>query len=144
MSRRRSGAGEPEVMAEPEAIPKTESAAETGGPQTDEAAPVIPDVKIPSRSPYELAVTIRNDIMETMSKAPKRNDATTMPAIVNLRCKTGDFHFMMPQFDAITVNKLWLKYKGEVSPEQFVSYLYTTMGLNPPKLYMHMNIINIA
>ena len=105
---------------------------------------VIPEVKTPPRSPYEIAMAIRNDIKETMSKAPKRNDATTMPAIVNLRCKTGDFHFMMPQFDAVTVEKLWSKYKDAVTPEEFVSYLYTTMGLNPPKLYMFMNIINIS
>ena len=93
---------------------------------------------------HEIAINIRNDIKATIQNAPKRNDATTMPAIVNLRGRTGDFHFMMPQFDARTVQKLWNKYKTRLSPEEFVNYLYSTMGLNPPKLYMSMDIIDIA
>ena len=93
---------------------------------------------------HEIAQSIRAEIKATLSVAPKRNDGTTMPTIVNLRCRTGDFHFIMPQFDALTVQKLWERYKGKVDPEQFVSYLYTTMGYNPPKLYMFMNMINIS
>lgn len=141
MSKKRKDVEEPEVMIEPEVIAEEKQVDE---PVVEEGAYVIPEVKVPPRSPYEIAMAIREDIKTTMSKAPKRNDATTMPAIVNLRCKTGDFHFTMPQFDAITVEKLWLKYKNDVTPEEFVSYLYTTMGLNPPKLYMFMNIINIS
>ena len=148
MSRKKKDIEEPEVMIEPvdEGPPKATEEQIQAITDSVPEPPVyeIPEVKIPPRSPYEIAMTIREDIKTTMSKAPKRNDATTMPAIVNLRCKTGDFHFTMPQFDAITVEKLWSKYKNDVTPEEFVSYLYTTMGLNPPKLYMFMNIINIS
>ena len=93
---------------------------------------------------HEVAMNIRKEIKTTIQNAPKRNDATTMPAIVNLRGKTGDFHFMMPQFDAATVQKLWNKYKNRLEPEEFVNYLYSTMGLNLPKLYMKMDIVNIS
>ena len=144
MSKRKKDIEEPEVMIEPEVIAEEEPVAKADEPAITKETYVIPEVKVPPRSPYEIAMAIREDIKTTMSKAPKRNDATTMPAIVNLRCKTGDFHFTMPQFDAITVEKLWSKYKNDVTPEEFVSYLYTTMGLNPPKLYMFMNIINIS
>ena len=90
-----------------------------------------------------LAADVKAYIKEVLSKAPKRNDATTMPAIVHLRCRTRDMHFLMPQFDANTVQKLWNKLKNRISPEEFVSYLYSAMGLNPPKLYMFTNTVNI-
>ena len=132
---------------EPEVIEETDDTViidEQTAVEDDAPNYVIPEAKIPPRTPYETAVALRDDIKETLSRAPKRNDATTMPAIVNLRCRTGDFHFLMPQFDALAVKNLWEKYKNDVSPEQFVSYLYTTMGLNPPKLYMYMHVINIS
>ena len=111
--------------------------------ETDGTQPSEPAASAP-KTAYEIATAIREDIKRTIDNSPKRNDATTMPAIVNLRCRTGDFHFMMPQFDAKTVGRLWDKYKNTIEPEQFVAYLYTTMGLNPPKLYMFMDIINIS
>ena len=123
---------EPEVMIEPK--PAEEKPAE----------PEPPAQAAPPQTAYERALSIREDIKKTMMAAPKRDDATTMPAIVNLRGRRGDFHFIMPQFNAIAVKMLWEKYKTIVEPEQFVNYLYTTMGFNPPKLYMYMNIINIS
>lgn len=109
-----------------------------------EQPPVETKVSAAPLTAHEIALAIRKDMKDTLQNAPKRNDATTMPAIVNLRGRTGDFHFMMPQFDAATVQKMWNKYKDRLSPEEFVNYLYSTMGLNPPKLYMFMNVVNIA
>ena len=149
MSRRKKVAEEP--VEEIETTPAPENIVEEPAPspeptveeEIDSTQPSKPADPVP-KTAHEFAMAIRNDIKQTIDRAPKRNDATTMPAIVNLRCRTGDFHFMMPQFDAKTVSRLWEKYKDTIEPEQFVAYLYTTMGLNPPKLYMFMDIINIS
>lgn len=121
-------------------------AEEVENPPVEEKAPVTEPEVQPSapKTAHEISMSIRDEIKSALQNAPKRNDATTMPAIVNLRCRTGDFHFMMPQFDAKTVQKLWNKYMDRLQPEEFVNYMYTTMGLNPPKLYMFMDIINIS
>lgn len=144
---------DPEIMFDPEPIveskdevPATEVAEE---PEPEEALQVEPDEKLKSRivtpeTPNYVAMDVKALIRSTLSDAPKRNDATTMPAIVNLRCRTGDMHFVMPQFDANTIQRLWYKCKNQVTPEEFVSYLYSVAGLNPPKLYMYMNIVNIS
>lgn len=133
---------------EPDVTPEVEETKVNEEPEVVETPAVAEEsASEPAAKPqtaHDIAQSIRAEIRAALSAAPKRNDATTMPTIVNLRCKTGDFHFMMPQFDAATVQRLWDRYKDTVEPEQFVSYLYTTMGLNPPKLYMFMNIVNIA
>ena len=101
-----------------------------------------PQIATPESINYAVA-NVKKYIKERLDNAPKRNDATTMPAVVKLRCRTRDMYFLMPQFDAKTIQKLWNELKDRISPEEFVRYLYSVAGLNPPKLYMFMNTVNI-
>lgn len=134
-----------EPVAEPAPIPEVKEETGTKNSPIIDDLPEMKETKeiVTPESINFVASDVKAYIKEVLSKAPKRNDATTMPATVNLRCKTGDMHFIMPQFDAVTVQKLWYKVKDKVTPEEFVSYLYSAMGLNPPKLYMYSYTVNI-
>lgn len=141
MSRRKKTEETPEIMDA-----TVEKVAEPASPVI-ESAPVEdvkPVIVATQETPYSPAIEVRELIRETMINAPKRNDGTTMPTPVSLRCSAGDMFFIMYQFDATVVENLWLKVKGKVTPEEFVNYLYTTMGLTPPKLYIYRKDIAIA
>ncbi len=161
--RKNDNAMMPEIMIEPTEMPKEEPVVEVKEEipvpvETPKEAPVTPVIEskpvkeeekrpvyvATPESPYIPALEVCALIKETMSKAPKRNDGTTMPTPVSLRCSTGDMYFIMYQFDAVTVENLWNRVKNKVTPEEFVSYLYTTMGLTPPKLYLYRKDIAIA
>ena len=109
------------------------------------AEPVAkPKVVCTPESPYNPALEVRKLIRETMATAPKRNDSTTMPSPVTLQSNVGSVYFIMDYFDANTVESLWNKVKSLVTPEEFIIYLYTTMGLTPPKLYLYRKDLIIA
>lgn len=161
MSTRKKKVEEPEVMIDPDdktSLPEPEEQTqtvpepvveETGTQNTPTGNRPVPKPKqtvYTPENPYTPFIELREIIRSTMMNAPKRNDGTTMPSTVNLRCATGgDMYFIMPQFEALTVQKLWDRAKKMgVSPEGFVNCLYTTMGYNPPKLYMYKNEINIV
>lgn len=95
-------------------------------------------------SPFNPDTDVRTAVRAALLNAPKRNDGTTMPSPVTLRCNTGDMYFIMEEFDPITVENLWRKFRNLVSPEEFVICLYTAMGLNPPKLYLYRKDISIV
>lgn len=94
-------------------------------------------------SPFNPDTDIRVAVRAALTNAPRRNDGTTMPSPVTLRCHTGDMYFIMSEFDPVTVENLWRKFRNLVSPEEFVICLYTAMGLNPPKLYLYRKDIHI-
>ena len=141
MSRKKKVADEPkkeELRAEiPEIKPEPAPAEE---PKIASTATQVPNPE----EPYNPLTEIRNLIKQTMISAPKRNDGTTMPSPVTLRCSAGDMYFIMYHFDAVTVERLWAKVRHMTTPEGFVNCLYTTMGLTPPKLYLYRKDIVIS
>lgn len=140
--------GEPEVVTTTvteenyklQTTPEVEETGVTNSP----APPTPPKIAATVETPYSPIPEIREIIRQTMANAPKRNDGTTMPAVVTLRCSAGDMYFLMPQFDAATVRSIWNRVKNKINPEEFVICLYTTMGLNPPKLYISREDLFIA
>lgn len=135
-----------------EQVPDTSE--ETSEKSNEPASPIVESTPTPEEkkplfvatpeTPYVPALEVCALIKERMASAPKRNDGTTMPTPVSLRCSTGDMYFIMYQFDATVIEGLWREVKNKVTPEEFVSYLYTTMGLAPPKLYLYRKDIVIA
>ena len=160
MSRRKKVVEEPEIIPEeptptvsndaPEVVTTTVTEENYVFQTTEvkeevvEAPPESPKVIATPETPYSPIPEIREIIRQTMATAPKRNDGTTMPAVVTLRCSAGDMYFLMPQFDAATVRSIWNRVKNKINPEEFVICLYTTMGLNPPKLYISREDLFIA